>query len=276
MTSGGQSVKAPVVRLNPRDRSPAEVSAWIDEICSALGVSPTRLASMANLAHTTISRFISGKSVNKNISPSTVGAIRTVIFTAIEDGKLAAREDPFQHIELRSERNFKKTMADAGARFVFSGQVLREVKIIGVLGIGITQESLQPKMWDDISINILVDPEFTSEHIFGLEIREEENSVFHYGDIVFCVGLTLMPKIVREDCFLVLHVKSNAGGFENKLYKCVGDPSGSIWLIPTWVGFGPDEQIYLGSSIEEGIARFKLNAAVVVTSMRRELPLSML
>src|SRR5215210_1314977 len=80
---------------SPRGHSAAEVRGWIKAVCTRLDVTPTQLARKAELAPSTLNRFLAGTGPNQNVSARTIDALvsaAAMIFWDVQTKELATGE----------------------------------------------------------------------------------------------------------------------------------------------------------------------------------------
>lgn len=247
--------------LEPTGYDPDSIKAWILKMCEGLDVTPSALAKKAGVAASTLTRFLSGNSINTNISTSSIAKIS---FAA-----LAIFEEKFQAGTLPPIPEPDYSDVEPGPEF----QRLRvsTLPVLGAVEAGVYRDAVEWPEEDRYLIQAPVAGAYGLGNAYALEVRGESmNKLYPNGSIVICVSFYSLDRFPISGERVVAYRKKDTLGVEATVKEFRIDPQGDAWLLP--LSDHPDHQraIYLGKIGSEREDEEVHIEALVVGSYRRE------
>lgn len=220
----------------PTDFSPDALRLWISEACQLLKITPTELARAADIAPSTINKFMLSAGSNKSLSGRTMD---TVVKAALR-----------MHIDRIGRRQVQaitsRNPAGAAASIVRVGASVKR---------GAFAESHRWDSEDLFHVSVLT-PNKIQRPLLGFLMEDDQaGAALPYGTIL--VGAKVDPEsdVAEAGDWFVVSQKDQAGQTEITVRKLAISPNGDMWLISEEIG--PDA--YLGKTRADGAAALAQN-----------------
>jgi hypothetical protein len=215
----------------PSDMSPDGVRAWIGEICRKVGTNPTNLAKKAELAPSTLNKFLAATDQNKNLTAATIKRLMTAA--------AGLYVDQFGNLPPAGEVG-ETTFYDS------------LVRMVGIVQADTFQS--EPKL--DIKSQL-----FLQVPIFGR--RRPNHLAFLVGDdhglplypknSILVVGTGLEQDPPESGDRLIVARQNQSGAVEMTVKRLLVSPSGDVWLTAISQAASRPPDIYLGQVNQPGL-----------------------
>jgi transcriptional regulator with XRE-family HTH domain len=246
--------------LMPSAFDPNEVQRWIKALLRRLEITPTQLAKAANLAPSTLTRFVSGSAKHTNLSAKTIEALMAA-GTDLLIKAMPTKEEEFKREEQKSDDGFTNFEPELSP-------TLLQVKVRGPIKSGLATRSFEYPPERQIPLTVPIPKVYAYHPIIALEVLDDVAAgPFSKGTIVFTVPFYSLGRAPFFEEFVVVHEQTGrvGGVFEASLRQFVMDPHGFAWLLPAPGREKTDRPIPLGKTHVEAPEHVLITAAVIST-----------
>ena len=240
-----------------------EVRRWIKVMCRMAALSPTALAKRANLAPSTLNRYLFNDAVTHSLSSKTLQKI-----------EVAANEAFHERVKVHEGKYFSDAFwrsGDDSTEFpIFSKKKTEFVSVLGVL----LPAWVENKDWKDENLLYRITFVKITDHVdvpkFALEVMDAGiNQLFPVGSIAVFIHLIHMDRNPVTGEKVLVTLRNEEGRVQHLLREFRLDVAGEVWLWPR--SLDPLYQAPMRlTNPGEGISA-KI-AAILIGGIRVELP----
>ncbi|MET4493488.1 hypothetical protein [Bradyrhizobium sp. LA7.1] len=208
----------------PIDFSPDGLRLWISEACKFLNISPTELARAANLAPSTVNKFLLSAGSKKSLSARTMdGIVKSAMRIYID----------------KFGENRRKLLEQKQP----GGSQTPTILVSGTLELGAFKERLNWPVQDQFHIQVPIPNQIYGPPLVGLVVADEQGGdIFPVGTVIVAGKFDAALHDIRAGDWFVVARKDDHGAIETTLRQVLVSPGGDVWLIS--MSKSPDE--YLG------------------------------
>ena len=195
--------------LKPSGHSADEIRRWITAVCRRLSVTPTELAKAANLAPSTVNRFLSGKAVNENVSATTLAKLSKAAEEAFSKffEKVADFNEFGDNVEVEADW--------AGRNYDSFDRAVVEVPIISFVWTDGWQTQTELEKKDRYRLSAPIHKVYSRLPIVGLEVRGgTSNKKYPNTTVLICVPYYALDREPIDGEFVIANRKSENGQVE--------------------------------------------------------------
>ena len=204
----GPQFRPLIERLRPDDLSRHGVRNWILDACKRLQVTPTEIARRAEIAPSTLNRFLKKTDGRDNLSANTIDAVATAILIL---GSLKALDSP------PSNR-----------------QVWTVLVIAQLPDPSVAVERIQWGQERDYELKLPLTSYSIGPPAFGIELDHPNQLGLPRGSILVCSPAASALTFAMDGQVYLVHSAAAPGfsGAYTELRQVQSDPSGKPWLMP--------------------------------------------
>jgi hypothetical protein len=193
----------------PDELTPEAVQAWILNTAAKLGMSPTTLAKKADLAPSTINRFLSAKRTHKNVGARTIAklvATAEKLVAEAADTKMDSLESAL--LEAVSAPIYIAGQASSEGAAKFLGRTRR------------------------YTMSALVPSAFRRSRLFGIEVADSHaDSIYEPSSIVVVCPIDDLGREPRSGERVCFHSWEADAGYVTMVRELRISPNNDAWLI---------------------------------------------
>ncbi len=248
--------------LKPTGHSPEAIRRWIAAVCRRLNTTPTELARRADLAPSTVNRFLSGNSKNNNVSASTISKLTEATANIYYDFLQTASAEDGTFIEkVEVEANW------AGKPVTSFDKTIIQVPVIGFVSSNTWNSQTELPREERYNVSIPISNIYANLPIIGLEVRGgTSNSKFPNTSIIICVPYYALDRDPLHEEFVVVNRKNRFDNIESQVRQYMKSDYGEDWLIAL-----PDERPFQPPISVDGIYDDTMIVSLlVITSIQPE------
>lgn len=213
-------------KLTPLSHSPAGLRSWLNHMTKALEVTPTELARKAEVAPSTLNRFIQGDDGSKNLGARTIA-------------KLVAALIPLY----REKQNLAHNFSDEPL-----GYAAVSVRVAASVRCGIFRTSHVWPAEEQFYVQVPL-PSSRTTRLVGLVVADDEAATaYPYGTIVIAKAVDEATSLTTGQR-LVVTIANELGETEIALRALVISPNQDAWLT-SLSGRSGTPDVYLGKTSE--------------------------
>lgn len=239
----------------PKSTEPDDIRRWIVAIGKETYTTPTELANKADLAPSTINKFMADTDNSRNINARTLNKIKKAAWDLIE-ARSSADKNYVEH-------EFGIT-ADGDLPLIHSNPYyVRDIKVVGHLydhGLRV-QDGVQMEERFMYDIAVPIGRRFIGKSLCALQLNTPDPEEYYgYQDIFICQPYWIGEgKVLNGDRLVVAELDSYPGQMRLSMRDFISDPKGHNWLVspfgsqedsvPIYAGRGPKRSLPDGTAI---------------------------
>lgn len=202
--------------LKPSGHSPQEIRLWITAVCRRLNTTPTELARRAELAPSTVNRFLSGAGKNENVSASTISKLSAAVQNIYSDYIQKIGWEALDTVEAEANWTGK-------ANSSFDRVALR-VPVVAFVGTDTWLTADTAPKDETYDITVPIPAIYTRLPVIGLEIRGgTSNTIFPNTSVAICVPFYALDREPVHEEYVIVTRKDQFNRAESIIRKYVED-----------------------------------------------------
>jgi hypothetical protein len=210
----------------PEDLTPDGIRAWIVAACKVLEISPTELARLADIAPSTVNKFLGEKGSKRGLTSRT---IETLVRTASrhEGDKFGSRVRPLS--------------SDSPG---FSAPPIR---VAASLKMQVFKASYAWDARDQFFVHVPIPDRFYRQPMMGFAVADDHaGNIYPFGSILIASKFQPETDPINQGEWFVVSRGDESGGIELTVRQVMVSPNDDLWLISMAADRSSMPDIYLG------------------------------